>query len=347
MSTTVISKRAASVVAHSYDEFAVPSGALDLRGDNSPLLDTVTTALTQPVVANDLASYGDVQGDLRLRQVLGSIFNLPPEGIVITNGGSEALHLALLCTTEPGDQALLPTPGFPGFDQLAALAALDVAHYRVPGPPPATSNTGVTVVCSPHNPTGACLLPTQLHRDEQPVIWDISHMSPYTPQLRQLTAGLTDHDLVVFSTSKLLRVPGARIGMLASANTDLAAAAVAIKTHLSMSASRLSQQLVTAVLTAPDTRQQVRVRHAILDDHRRRIVTAVAASHRLIVDPCDGGTHLYLHARCGQDAYTVTRDARIVGLPGHVFGADPSAVRLCIAQPDKVIQAAAAILATL
>lgn len=342
---TLVSKRAAAVVSHCYDDFRVREGELDLRGDNSPPLAAVTTALARQFRALDLTGYGNVQGEERLRRVLGAMFNLPADNIVVTAGGSEALNLALLCSTEPGDRALLPTPAFPGFDQLAFLAALEPVHYQVPGPPPRAGDASVTVVCTPHNPTGICIQPTALRRDQRPVIWDVSHMPPFTRQLRQLTAAFGDTDIVVFSASKLLRIPGARIGMLASHNSDLIGAAVATKTHLSMSTSRLSQHLATVVLTDPATRAEILARTAVLDGYRDQLARAISTSSTLIADPATAGTHLLVRARTGGDGWALLRGAGIVGLPGPVFGAAPSTVRLCVAQPAATVRGAAMILA--
>ena len=90
--------------------------------------------------------------------------NVPPENLIATAGGSEALHLAIEAHVNTDEEVIMPDPGFVSYAALTHLAG------GVPNPvglrddltmsPEAveeaiTDDTAAFVVCSPANPTGA------------------------------------------------------------------------------------------------------------------------------------------------------------------------------------------------
>jgi len=349
--TASLSRHAAGLVAYGYDDFRVEAGDLDLRGDNSPPLSTVANILRRlDFTAHDLASYGPVPGEPPLRQALAGIFAAPADQIIVTAGGSEALFLALTCLAMPGDAVLLPRPAFPGYDQLAHLIGLRPMHYEVPGlssPQPAGC-AAVRVVCTPHNPSGALTPRAALGRDDAMwTVWDLCHVPLAGADLDDFRTGLGSREVLVFSLSKLLRLPGARVGCLVAGSPEVAAAATTVKTHLSMSTSRLSQRLAAQVLGDPAVRRAIATRHTRLSQLREQLHAAVQESTCLTAVPAGGGTHLLVHAKGGGAPWQILKDAGVVGLPGVVFNSPVPAVRLCTAQPVDVIEAAAKVVRTL
>jgi aspartate/methionine/tyrosine aminotransferase len=94
-----------------------------------------------------------------------------PERVLITASSSEAYGLlfALLC--DPGQAVLVPRPGYPLFDQLAASQAVDVVPYRLAASRDfeidvdrlelaVTDACRALAVVSPNNPTGTVLTPS-------------------------------------------------------------------------------------------------------------------------------------------------------------------------------------------
>jgi aspartate/methionine/tyrosine aminotransferase len=345
-----LSRHAAGLVAYSYDDFPVEVGDLDLRADTSPPLAAVNSILRQlGVTADDIASYGSVPGEPALRRALADIFGANGDQIIVTAGGSEALFLALTCLADPGDTVLLPRPAFPGYDQLAHLVGLRPVHYPVPGPvPKASHSAAVRVVCTPHNPTGVLTPRAAPDRDDGTcTVWDLCHMPLTGADLDDFHTGLDVSEALVFSVSKLLRLPGARIGCLLAGSPELVAAATTVKTHLSMSTSRLSQRLAAQILGNPAARRQIAARHTRLAELREQLHAAVQASTCLAAVPAQGGTHLLVHAANGGDPWQILKDACVVGLPGAVFNSPVPAVRLCTAQAADVIEAAARVVRNL
>ncbi|WP_280345955.1 pyridoxal phosphate-dependent aminotransferase [Nocardia neocaledoniensis] len=334
-----ISHRAAALSAHSYDDFPCEAGHLDMRGDNSPPL---TAEFARPIALPTLAAagYGDIRGELRLRTVLGELFGVCPDQVMVTGGGSEALWLAMACVSDYSGFIRVPRPGFPGFEQLARLLGLRVLPYG-PGAVPGRGRIPV-VVCTPHNPTGIVTAPNAAGAGAGWVIWDLSHMSTAGHDLAEFTAGFGTGDIAVFSLSKLLRLPGARVGCLVVRDPELLAALTRAKTHTSMSTSCLAQGLALRVLQDAGVRHELIMRAKVFADHRAQLLDAVAAASKLRAVAAVDGTHLYLETTDGGNGWERLAGCGVIGIPGTVFNGSAREVRLCIAQPQEVIDAAAA-----
>jgi aspartate/methionine/tyrosine aminotransferase len=345
--TTTISRRAGGVISYSYDDFPVPAGRLDLRGDNSPPLPATTVLLEHPRLRPpELAGYGTVAGEPALRAAMAQLFAMTADSVVITAGASEALFLALTCVADHGQRVHLPRPAFPGYEQLAHITGLRPIPYAVPGALPLPGPGEPLLVCTPHNPTGVLIAP-QPRRSAGWTIWDLSHMPPIGDSPADFGRGLGSHDITVFSLSKALRLPGARVGCLVSRDRDLTAAVIATKTHLSMSTSRLAQDLAARVLRHPGALEDVANRTRAYAGHRARMLDAVATSTCLQAWPALDGTHVFVRPTDGRDGWRILADAGVVGLPGVVFNGTSDAVRLCIAQPPDVVDRAVRIVGAL
>ncbi len=259
--------------------------------------------------------------------------------------------MALTCAADVGQTVSLPRPAFPGFEQFAALAGLRVRPYSVPGddePPIVAEDCAAIMICTPHKPTGR-LTPYREPPDGHACwrIWDISHTSLFGPDADGFRSCLAATDILICSLSKLLRLPGARLGCLIVPAPELRAAVLAAKTHLLMSASRLSQILALTVLRDPDTARELDERQRHLTGLRELLQSAVQTSTRMTVVPAGGGTHLLVHARTDEDPWRLLKDAGVVGLPGTVFNAETPSVRLCAAQTAAVVDIAATRIRTL
>lgn len=90
------------------------------------------------------------------------------ERIVVTSGASGALMLALAATTDPGDEWLLPDPGYPSnrhlvrsFEGVARALPVDAATRYQPTPAQVdaawSERTRGLMVATPSNPTGTLL----------------------------------------------------------------------------------------------------------------------------------------------------------------------------------------------
>ena len=117
-----------------------------------------------------LNQYTMTQGILLLREKvkeeLQKTRKFTPEGLMITNGTSGALLLAMLALVNPGDEVLLPDPYFVMYKHLLSLTG-GVARYYSLYPDfefdikkieeKITEKTKIILLNSPSNPTGTVL----------------------------------------------------------------------------------------------------------------------------------------------------------------------------------------------
>ena len=91
-----------------------------------------------------LGAAGSTCGNSTLRSILArraltAKANLPAEKIVITNGATEAINLALRAVTQPGDTVAVESPTFYGLLQI--LESLNLRVLEVP----ATAHAGINL----------------------------------------------------------------------------------------------------------------------------------------------------------------------------------------------------------
>jgi histidinol-phosphate aminotransferase len=116
-----------------------------------------------------LRRYGDAGA---LEAALATRFGLTAERVIVTAGADEAIDRACRAFLERGRTVLLPDPTFELFETFATLAGGDV--HLVPwreGPFPVDAfierldpRTGIVVVVSPNNPTGAVATAGEVRR---------------------------------------------------------------------------------------------------------------------------------------------------------------------------------------
>lgn len=339
-----LSHRSRATSSITYADFPVAPGELDLRGDGSNPLEGLGSTLDGLALSPSvLASYGPVEGLWELRAAIGELFGVGAERVAVTSGASEALHLAFTCLADPGDTVQIPRPAFPGFRQLASLSGLNVVRYDLPVEVAEYApllRPGLAVVCTPNNPLGTVSARDAAQAPSTRIIWDISHAHLYGDGMASFRTGLRETDIIVFSLSKLLRLPGARIGCLISGAPEFIAAATAVKTHLSMSASVPSQLIAYRLLTDARTKQALCNRQADLNEARSLLTRGITETMALSAGSGQAGTHLYCQATDGADPWQALKDRGIVGLPGHVFDAVEPGVRLCFSQEPTLIREA-------
>lgn len=118
--------------------------------------------------------YTPALGLTALREAIARFYHdrfgadVSPERIIVTPGASGALMLALAVTTDPGDEWLLPDPGYPSnrhlvrsFEGVARALPVDASTRFQPTPAHVaaawTPHTRGLMVASPANPTGTLL----------------------------------------------------------------------------------------------------------------------------------------------------------------------------------------------
>jgi aspartate aminotransferase/aminotransferase len=123
-------------------------------------------------IERERQGYGPSNGPAWLRAAIAARVarvdrrDVTPEQVVVAAGGTGALTAALLCLCAQGDEALVPDPGWPGYDGILAAAGVRGVRYPLapeagwqPDPaaldPLVTPRTRVLLVNSPSNPCGS------------------------------------------------------------------------------------------------------------------------------------------------------------------------------------------------
>jgi alanine-synthesizing transaminase len=131
-------------------------------------------AAVEKAMRDGLNGYGASAGLKGAREAVANEANargmnlVKPEHVFITSGASEAIDLTLTALLSPGDEVLLPSPGYPLYNAIAArLGAVAVSYYLDEAKDWAidpdeleshiTPKTRAVVICNPNNPTGAVL----------------------------------------------------------------------------------------------------------------------------------------------------------------------------------------------
>jgi aspartate aminotransferase len=197
----------------------------------------------------EVLSYGPAQGFLDLRQAIADYFGsydieLNSENVIITVGGSEAIHFAFSIVSDPGGEIIIPEPFYTNYNGFAACADVKIVPltlnvedgFRLPSietiEKKITPKTRAILLNSPSNPTGTVYTPEELDRvvaltikhdlfiiaDEvyKEFVYDgATHRSILEYE------EITDRAIVVDSISKRFSCCGARIGAVITKNEQV------------------------------------------------------------------------------------------------------------------------------
>jgi aspartate aminotransferase len=286
-----------------------------------------------------------------------------PEGVVVTVGAEEAVCLALFTLLDPGDEVLVPDPGFPSYPVVTRLAG------GVPVPYPLRAERGfeldpadiekrlgertrLVILCNPSNPAGAVEEEATLRElarlaERRDFYWladEIYEAFDYESRHVSL-ARLSDRGLVVSGVSKSLSMTGWRIGWLASADPAFAAKATALHQYLVTCSCSISQRAAEAALGEEGRACQ---RELVERFRRRRDLLRASLEQKagLSLSPPRGAFYLFADVRRWGNSLALARrlidEARVMTVPGEAFGAQAAGwLRLSYAASEEVLEEAA------
>jgi aspartate aminotransferase len=291
--------------------------------------------------------------------------------IVITASGVQALHLAVRCVLDPGDEALVLTPAWPNGAANVAMAnavPIEMAQPLVGDrygidfgalEAAVTPRTRLLLYTSPSNPLGwVATIDEQrqlldfarrhglwLMADEVYERLNYTGATPTTPAPSILKLATRDDALIVIqSFSKAYCMTGWRLGWLV-ARRDLAARATQLNEFVVSHAPSFTQRAgETALLWGENALAEMLVR---LKTNRDFCLAALAKLPGVTVPKPDGAFYLFPKIAGASDSFDFCKRLLLetkVGLaPGVAFGAGgEGSVRICYAADRPILEEAMA-----
>ena len=261
--------------------------------------------------------------------------------IVITTGAVGGLFSALMAVLDPGDEILIPDPGWPNYEAIVHLAGATARRYTMDAergflPDLAeirrltTSRTKALLINTPGNPTGAVfpralmgelmahakssgiyVISDEVYED---IVFEGEHVSAGS-------LGAADRVFVVSGASKSFAMTGWRLGWLVCP-PGLAPVAVALQEPVTSCASTIAQKAGEAALAGGDES----VREFCATFRRRRdMVVALALPTGLLPRVPAGAFYALLDiSRTGLDSLSFCKQlleaASVAAVPGITFG---------------------------
>ncbi len=279
-----------------------------------------------------------------------------PNEVCVTAGTQEALYAIFQAYVDPGDEVLVPDPGFVAYATLAKLCGAEPVPY--PLQPPSwdleadevlrriTPKTKLIIVNSPSNPLGAVA-----KREALEAIANAGPLVVSDEVYRQLwyesepasMRGMSRNVIAIDGMSKSHAMTGLRIGW-AIAHPDVLKPVITAHQYIATCASVFSQALAEMILDAKEwnaswlerVRAQFREQrevalHAIEHELDVRLEPPPAAFYAFVPVPsCDTLTF----------AKTLATDAAVLVIPGAAFGIQGEGfVRISYAAPKEAIGA--------
>ncbi|WP_318566688.1 pyridoxal phosphate-dependent aminotransferase [Salinigranum marinum] len=264
------------------------------------------------------------------------------DGVLVTTGGMEALHLAVLSVVGPEEELLIPSPGWPNYWTQARLA--DGRGREVPMSPetgfdldadrvieamgPATAGV---VLCRPSNPTGRvydadavrAVAEAAADHDAYVIADEVYLGLTYDGDARGVAALVddADHVLTVGSCSKRHAMTGWRLGWLAG-TAPVVDEATKIRESTTACASSVAQHAALAALTGPQ--EPAHEMYEAFEQRRDYVVERVAETDGIDCPRPEGAFYAFLDLDLPGTSLDVAKrlltEYGVVLAPGGGFG---------------------------
>jgi aspartate aminotransferase len=214
-------------------------------------------------------AYTASEGTLSYRKKLTEYYNklgynITPDNILVTTGGSEAITIAMMTCLNPGDEVIIPEPFYANYNGFACqsdIVVKPILSYIDNGfalPPISefekviTEKTKAIIICNPNNPTGYLYSKEEMEAlKELALKYDLYLFSDEayrefcydgrTFLSPMHLSGLDDNVIVMDTVSKRYSACGARLGCLITKNKEV------WSTGLKFAQARLSPGMVEQI----------------------------------------------------------------------------------------------------
>ncbi|WP_158994226.1 pyridoxal phosphate-dependent aminotransferase [Mucilaginibacter sp. L196] len=235
-------------------------------------------------------------------------YNITPDNILVTTGGSEAITIAMMSCLDAGDEIIIPEPfyaNYNGFASQSDIVVKPILSYIDNGfalPPISefekliTPKTKAIFICSPNNPTGYLYSKAELEELKKLVLkYDLYLFSDeayreFCYDGSEFTSpmfleGLEENVIVLDTVSKRYSACGARLGCLITKNKAVWTAG------LKFAQARLSPGMVEQIAGAAAVDTPDEYFEAVNKEYTARRNTIVSALNKMngVYCPNPGG----------------------------------------------------------
>jgi len=311
---------------------------LGLGQPDFPTPEHAREAAREAIAAGEADAYTSNKGTASLRAAISERYaedrdlTVDPENVIATAGGSEALHLAMEAHVAPGQDVIVPDPGFVAYDALTRVAGgtpKPVALREDLTLDPATVEDAITedtaafVVNSPGNPTGAVQSEADVREfariaDEHDVlclsdevyehiVFDGEHHSP-------MAYAESDNVVVVSACSKTYSMTGWRLGWVTASDRRIERM-LRVHQYVQACASAAAQHAAEAALSGP----QDPVDEMVATFEERRDIVVDGLEDAGLETPRPAGA-FYAMPSVPEGFVDEVIDRGVVVVPGEAFG---------------------------
>lgn len=311
-----------------------------------PDFDTPETIRQAAITAlnHNQTHYAPNQGTAALRKKIAETETargnpVTQDQVLVTIGACHALFTALLGILNPGEEVIVPTPGFGLYESIAAIAgartvALDVTKTGFQITKGAldaaiTEKTKAIILNSPNNPTGVIFSQQSLAAVKEAVLGkpifvicdNVYHALRYAPCPDiSCDPELKDQMILCQSFSKPWAMTGWRIGYLTCPDYVMERLLLLSAATITAVPTFLQEAAITALETDPAPMRQEYAR-------RRDYVTGRLRGMGLDFPEPEGAFYVFPNiAKYGMDSSTfctrMIREGGVAAVPGGCFGAD-------------------------
>jgi aspartate/methionine/tyrosine aminotransferase len=276
-------------------------------------------------------------GSLALRKLIASEGDYDPKSeVCITAGTEEALFAIFQAYVDPGDEVLVPNPGFVSYSTLARIAGATPVPYEIEPPewklePQSvlkriTPRTKLIVVNSPSNPLGSVIDGETLRAiaDAGPlVVSDEVYRQIWYESLPPTMLGMSGNVLVVNGMSKSHSMTGLRLGW-AIGRESIMKPVITAHQYIATCACAFSQSLAELVLSNREWNAGWLERmRAQFREQREAALYAIERELGTPLSPPAGAFYAFASVPSCDTltfAMTLATDAAVLVIPGVAFG---------------------------
>lgn len=321
------------------------------RGD--PDLDTPAhvVAAGQAALAEGATHYTHPLGIVPLRRAIADDIrarggaDYADDEVMVTPGGQQGMFVIALSLLNPGDEIVVPCPGYNPYGQAAEMADAEVVEVRMGMEtnftltaemiePHLTERSKVLVLINPNNPTGTVTPPKEVRRiaglaaerdlivvsDE---IYARLTFGNHSVLPVASLPGMRERTITLSGFSKAYAMTGWRVGYLAGPR-DLIAPMGEVNHAFAISTAAVSQHAALAAATGPqDCVEEMRRTY---DERRRAILRGLDAIGMRYAEP-QGGFYVYadvsslaLGIGAGAFCERLLAEGRVMMFPGTIYG---------------------------